>query len=423
MKGPGMPETRDTKAGPPQVFIYMDDWPHAGGSGTHRRCHSNTAAWVDLGWDVTVVRVAEKPTPPPDWPGVRMEQIASDGPSATLVGKLQYRFGWVGQPGCAFYFGKHRAVLEAVRERQRRNPQALHQLEGDSLGNVAPFLPGLNAVFSHHDLSADALGAIYRIFADLSGRGPTPAQTREIRFMAAAEERICRASRLILCISDYDRQLLQERFGLRHAVYFPMSVTPERPVSRTAGDGETLRILHVGRVNHLPTYRSLEHLLDEVFPRLQAETLDRLQLRVAGTLDESDPKCRRILALGEPYRKQIVFTGFVEDLPAEYARADMQVVASTEVSGLRTRIVESMAWGTPVLSTMVGARGIAGLDPGRNILIADGPEEFAAELDRLASDKSRLRAIATGGSELYRTRNSRRAVAAELGKLAEFYAL
>jgi glycosyltransferase involved in cell wall biosynthesis len=315
-------------------------------------------------------------------------------------------------------------MLRAVRERQRSNPLALHQLEGDSLGNVAPFLPGLNAVFSHHDLSADALGAIYRMSADLNGRSPTAAETREIRFMAAAEERICRASRLILCISDYDRQVLQERFGLRHAVYFPMSVTPERPVARTAVDGETLRLLHIGKVNHLPTFRSLEHILRDVFPRLQPATLDRLQLRVAGKVDEGDPKCRRILALGEPYRKQIVFTGFVQDLAAEYARADVQVVASTEASGLRTRIVESMAWGIPVLSTMVAARGIAGLDPGRNILLADGPEEFAAELDRLARDKNRLLAIAAGGSELYRTRNSRRAVAAELGKrLADFYSL
>jgi glycosyltransferase involved in cell wall biosynthesis len=279
-------------------------------------------------------------------------------------------------------------------------------------------------VFSHHDLAAEAFGAVSRISADLDRRGPTPAETREIRFVAAAEERICRASRLILCISDHDRQVLQERFGLRHAVYFPMSVTPEQPVVRTAGDGQTLRIAHVGRVSHLPTYRSLEQILGEVFPRLQPETLDHLQLRVAGKLDEGHPRCQRILALAEPFRKQVVFTGFVDDLGAEYARADLQVVASTEASGLRTRIVESMAWGIPVLSTTVAARGIAGLDPGRNILLADKPEEFAAELDRLAKARNRLLAISAGGIELYRTRNSRRAVAAQLEKLlADFYSL
>ena len=57
-----------------------------------------------------------------------MEQIVSDGPSATLAGKLQIRLGWA-KPGCAFFFGKHRAMLKAVREKQRRAPHALHQLE------------------------------------------------------------------------------------------------------------------------------------------------------------------------------------------------------------------------------------------------------------------------------------------------------
>ena len=423
MKGPGMPETKDTKTGPPQVFIYMDDWPHTSGSGAHLRFHSNTAAWVDLGWDVTVVRVAEKPTPPPDrlecgWNRLLPMTVRDSGRQTPIPFRMgrttRVRLLFCQTPG-----GARSGTGKATAQ-----PASAAPVGRRFSWQRGAVLPGLNAVFSHLDLSADALGAIYRISADLGRPGLTPAQTRAIRFMAAAEERIRRASRLILCISDYDREVLQDRFGLRHAVYFPMSVTPERPVARTAGDGETLRILHVGRVNHLPTYRSLEHLLREVFPRLQAETLDRLQLRVAGKLDEGDPKCRRILALGEPYRKQIVFAGFVEDLAAEHARADMQVVASTEVSGLRTRIVESMAWETPVLSTMVAARGIAGLDPGRNILIADAPEEFAAQLDRLARDKSCLLAIATGGSELYRTRNSRRAVAAELGKrLAEFYSL
>ena len=263
---------------------------------------------------------------------------------------------------------------------------------------MAPFLPGLNAVFSHLDLSADALGAIYRIFADLGGRCPTPAQTREIRFMAAAEERICRASRLILCISDYDREVLAGT--LRSAARF---LFPDERDTRAAGCQDSRRRRNTAH----PARRQGQSPADvplfgaasarSLFPRLHAETLDRLQLRVAGKLDEDDPKCRRILALGEPYRKQIVFAGFVEDLAAEHARADMQVVASTEVSGLRTRIVESLAWETPVLSTMVAARGIAGLDPGRNILIADAPEEFAAQLDRLARDKSCLLAIATGG--------------------------
>lgn len=407
---------------PEKIFIYMDDWPYSHGSGAHLRFHSNVAAWVDCGWDVTVVRVADQPVAPPDWPGVNMEEVLIDSTVASLPGKLQYRMGYAGAAGCAFYFAKHRAMRKAVAERKRREPRALHQLEGDSLGNVAPFVPGIDYVFSHHDLSAEAMESIYRMAADLEGRPLRNVEKREIRFMEAAELRICRASRLILCISDYDRQVLADRFGLGQAVYFPMSVTPEEAVPAVPRERpDQLTLLHVGKINHLPTYRSLEHLLGEVFPLLSQRTLERLRLRVAGRIDEKDPKCRRIMMLAEPYRQQVEMIGFVRDLAAEYARADVQVVASTEVSGLRTRIVESMAWGVPVLSTRLAARGIGGLEDGRNILLADDKAAFAAELERLVERKSNLRAIAEGGRELYRTRNSRAAVAKMLSGLLRTY--
>jgi glycosyltransferase involved in cell wall biosynthesis len=405
-----------------QIFIYMDDWPYAHGSGAHLRFHSNVAAWVDCGWRVTVVRVAGQAAAVPVWPGVEMEEVLSTEPETSIGGKMQYRLGYAGRLGCGFYFAKHRAVYNAVTERHRRAPWALHQLEGDSLGNAAPFLRGIPCLFSHHDLSADAMMAIYRMAADLEGRKLSVSEKREIGFMAAAEKRICRASRVLLCISDYDRQVLASRFGLTNAFYLPMSVTPEEPVERVWERPGYLRLLHVGKINHLPTYRSLENLLGEVFPRLRPETLARLRLRVAGRLDEGDPKCRRILALWEPYRECVEMVGFVADVSAEYARADLQVVASTEVSGLRTRIVESMAWGVPVLSTVVAARGIGGLEAGRNILLAEDAVTFAAEMDRLVDDGDRLRRIAEGGLELYRTRNSRAAVAKQLAEvIARYY--
>lgn len=405
-----------------QIFIYMDDWPYAHGSGAHLRFHSNVAAWVDCGWRVTVVRLAAGTAPAPEWPGVEFEEIVSPAPAPSFLGKLQYRMGYAGRAGCEFHFAKHRAVYNAVVERHRRAPAALHQLEGDSLGNAAPFLRGIPCLFSHHDLSTEAITAIYRMAADLEGRELSGSEKREIGFIAAVERRIYQASRVILCISDYDRQVLASRFGLTNAFYLPMSVTPEVAVERVREQPGKLTLLHVGKINHLPTYRSLEHLLGEVFPRLRPETLARLHLRVAGRLDADDPKCRRILALREPYRECVEMAGFVKDVSAEYARADLQVVASTEVSGLRTRIVESMAWGMPVLSTAVAARGIGGLEAGRNILLAEDAAAFAAALDRLADDRDQLERIAEGGLALYRTRNSRAAVARQLAAIVEqFY--
>jgi glycosyltransferase involved in cell wall biosynthesis len=64
-----------------------------------------------------------------------------------------------------------------------------------------------------------------------------------------------------------------------------------------------------------------------------------------------------------------------------------------------------MAAGVPVVSTSVGAEGLE-CDPGRNILIADSPEEFAGRcLELLESSEARAR-IGGAGQQLVRTRFS-----------------
>ena len=56
------------------------------------------------------------------------------------------------------------------------------------------------------------------------------------------------------------------------------------------------------------------------------------------------------------------------------------------------KILEGMALGVAMVSTTIGAEGL-GLTDGRELLIADGPESFAAALVRLLRDpelRSRL---------------------------------
>jgi glycosyltransferase involved in cell wall biosynthesis len=53
--------------------------------------------------------------------------------------------------------------------------------------------------------------------------------------------------------------------------------------------------------------------------------------------------------------------------------------------GTRLKILESMALGTPVVSTTKGAEGLDVI-PGIHILIADDPGEFAAQTIRLLND-------------------------------------
>ena len=58
------------------------------------------------------------------------------------------------------------------------------------------------------------------------------------------------------------------------------------------------------------------------------------------------------------------------------ARSWLSVVPLRIGAGTRIKIIESLALGTPVVSTSKGAEGLE-VDHGENILIADEPDEFA----------------------------------------------
>src|SRR5262249_14291446 len=78
-------------------------------------------------------------------------------------------------------------------------------------------------------------------------------------------------------------------------------------------------------------------------------------------------------------------TGVVEQLEPCYQRAQVCVVSLRAGGGTRLKILEAMAYGRPVVSTRIGCQGLAG-EKGRDILLADTPGEFSAEIMRLLHD-------------------------------------
>jgi glycosyltransferase involved in cell wall biosynthesis len=408
-----------------RVFLYTSLLPQRTGSGAHLRIFSNVRAWLDLGFDVEIVKIgSDVGEPPADSELARVQWCFARGSaSRSLHGRLAYRFGVCSSAACAYYFHWHTAALREVRRRAALFPGSLHQFEGDDVGNVIPFISGLHAVLSAHDISSGAIAASQQIGRELGGPNSAGSDEREHRFFRRIERRIAAASRLVLCISTADHEVMRSEWGIGQAEYLPMSVGDEMRFSpgRQWTPAGTLRLLHLGSVAHLPSYRSLEWLLTCVLPRLDAGTRARVSVRVVGHIDEGNARCRRSLALGQRFGETVSFTGYVPDVAAEYAGSDLQIVCSTESSGLRTRIVESFAYGLPVLSTRVAARGLDALSPGENILLEDDPARFAENLQNLTADPTPLPRIAAAARNTYCRHYSRSIVAARLKELLSRY--
>jgi glycosyltransferase involved in cell wall biosynthesis len=71
----------------------------------------------------------------------------------------------------------------------------------------------------------------------------------------------------------------------------------------------------------------------------------------------------------------------------------------------RLKIIEAMAWGTPVVSTRIGAEGLA-VTHERDILLADTPDEFATGIERLVADRALWQRLSVAGRALVAERYS-----------------
>ena len=79
------------------------------------------------------------------------------------------------------------------------------------------------------------------------------------------------------------------------------------------------------------------------------------------------------------------YRGYVEDLREVYRQSRVYVAPVTSGGGIRTKIVEAMAAGVPVVTNSFAPLGL-GLTPNRHLVVRDRPADSAAAILRLLRD-------------------------------------
>jgi glycosyltransferase involved in cell wall biosynthesis len=151
------------------------------------------------------------------------------------------------------------------------------------------------------------------------------------------------------------------------------------------GPRQPRTMLFLGSFRHTPNQVALEWFARFVLP-LIVEKLPGARLMVAG----SDPPPRH--AFPDP-ANAIDWLGFVEDIQPLFASCALFVCPIRSGSGVRVKLLEAFATGIPVVSTRLGAEGLARVD-GEFCALADDPEAFAAKTVQLLNDCHAAREMA-----------------------------
>jgi glycosyltransferase involved in cell wall biosynthesis len=212
----------------------------------------------------------------------------------------------------------------------------------------------------------------------------------EARAFARYEVDVYRRFNQVTFVTHDDRQTLFERMGqsgieLNKTAVIPICIDTDlvKPVDPVPAP---FRVIYLGTMNWPPNIEGILWLWESVWP-LVKKRYPGARLTIIG----KNPPAN-ILALGE--QQDVDVPGYVEDPTPYMKESAVFIVPLYAAGGMRVKIVDAWCWGLPVVSTAIGAEGIAIRD-GENILIADSPNNFAQAIVRLLKDKelqSRMRA-------------------------------
>jgi len=294
-----------------------------------------------------------------------------------------------------FLSARPRSVIDTYSvEMQRRVEQAGHERAYDVVIaaeiDVAPYamaLPNVPRVFEEVEI-----GKLYERYVDerhpLKKLRAGLTWSKSSRYVAD----LLRSFDGCTVVSEQEREYVRQIApGYQPTRVVPNGVDLVGSADFGAPQADTLA--YSGALTYYANWEAVEFFLREAFHLIRAER-PGVQLTVTGRLD-GVPVDRL------PNRDGVVFTGYVDDVRPVVARSWVSVVPLLTGGGTRLKILESLALGTPVVSTSKGAEGLD-LVPGRDILIADEPADFADAVLRVLRDAN-LRETLSG--------NGRRAVA------------
>ena len=135
-----------------------------------------------------------------------------------------------------------------------------------------------------------------------------------------------------------------------------------------SGGREPLTMLFLGSFRHEPNRVALDWFVQRVLPLVLASQ-PTARLVVAG----SDPPPFHTYA---DYSASLEVLGYVKDVRDPLARYAVFVCPILSGSGVRVKLLEAFAAGIPVVSTTLGAEGLARVD-GQVCALADQPAAFA----------------------------------------------
>jgi glycosyltransferase involved in cell wall biosynthesis len=262
---------------------------------------------------------------------------------------------------------------------------------------VFPYVPrsfeGLRVYHAHN-----AYYKIWSRYATLPGNPAmrTAAWMESVR-VRRCESRVARNADLVFAAPNDASELASagvDARKIRNTFHLGDDRQLDLPELRFSETGK--KLMYVGFLGWEPNAQGLLWFIDSVWPLLLHHQPD-LAFDIVGK--GADERLRAAVARHSGIRLR----GFVEDLQTVYRESRVSVAPLLFGSGMKVKVLDSMARGIPTVTTPVGAEGIAA-ESGRHLLIAEDAESMANQVLTALSCRGLWRRLQSESRALVRDR-------------------
>lgn len=192
------------------------------------------------------------------------------------------------------------------------------------------------------------------------------------------EKTLLMDSDIATVVSSVDKQMLKDSYDKTRIEVIPNGIdgnffSPKNNIRESYPS-----ILFHGNMDFSPNIHSVKYIAEQILPLIKSK-IPNVKFFVVGGNPTDEIK-----RLGE--NKNIIVTGYVKDIREYISKASVGLYPMKSGSGIKNKILESMAMGKSVVSNLMGVEALSEKAK-KCILIGETPEELANHVLKLLKNE------------------------------------
>ena len=187
----------------------------------------------------------------------------------------------------------------------------------------------------------------------------------------------------IIAVSDHDREQMLAMNAACEITVVPTGVDTQKFNVAPPSSASPAHVVFTGSMDWEPNVDAVDYFCSQIWPPIRAEFPDAI-FQIVGR--NPFAKVQRLAS------SSVEVTGTVPSVAEYLEKASVVIVPLRIGGGTRLKIFEAMAMGKALVSTSIGAEGLA-VENGRDLLLADDASSFADAVILLLRDAAMRRKI------------------------------